>query len=95
MGRLMMEGDYFFELGEEERPHEYMVDAKHGQVAKHSEFGEVLIRNTPEIGWHYVRWGYAGHGKDWENLKTPKCNCNQGPHAGYCDLYADKGPNPA
>lgn len=68
MGRLMMEGDYFFELKEEEKPHEYMRDAWHGQMAKHSEYGEVQIRNTTELGWHYVRWGYAGHGKDWENL---------------------------
>lgn len=69
MGRLMLEGAYFFELGEEEKlPHEYMVDAYHGQMATHSEFGEVQIRNTSELGWHYVRQGHAGHGKDWGSL---------------------------
>ena len=68
MGRLMMEGDYFFELREDETPHEYMRDAWHGQMAKHSEFGEVQIRNTKELRWHYVRVGYAGYGNDWDNL---------------------------
>ena len=62
MGRLMIEGDYFFELTEEENPHEYMRDAFHGQMAKHSEYGEVQIRNTPELVGTMLDGGMQGMG---------------------------------
>jgi hypothetical protein len=41
----------------------------------------------PEQGEAYQIGYDAG-----QEARKPKCTCNQGPHAGYCDLYAER-PN--
>lgn len=43
-----------------------------GMAAEHSEYGNVLIRHSEELGWHYLRWGYAGYGIDFENVTAYK-----------------------
>lgn len=65
----MLEGDYFVLLKPNDKPHEFMVPAFNGQIAQHKEFGEIEIRHNEELGWHYLRKGYASYGCDWDNVK--------------------------
>lgn len=46
------------------------VPVEAGQVLSHSSFGEVQVAYSELNGWHYARWGYAGFGKDFNNLSN-------------------------
>lgn len=44
--------------------------AQAGDDVLHKEFGRVRLAFTEELGMHYLRWGYAGFDKDFENLQV-------------------------
>jgi hypothetical protein len=42
----------------------------HGDLAMHKDHGLVSIAHSKDLGWHYLRMGYAGHGNDFENMSV-------------------------
>lgn len=73
--RLFQEGNAMVLLVENETPHEYLIPIRHGDVAQHKEHGEVLIQQSDEIGWHYLRKGLAEPGTDFENVGISNEDC--------------------
>ena len=56
----------------QDRPH-LLLDgalAAPGETVRHKEYGEVKLDYSEDKGWHYLRLGHAGFGKDLENLST-------------------------
>ena len=37
-------------------------------VVNHDKYGKVQMQWNQSKGWHYIRWGCAGFGLDFENL---------------------------
>ncbi len=44
------------------------IEVKVGDSLNHSEFGQVIVGFSEDRGWHYLRWGYASYGIDFENV---------------------------
>ena len=48
------------------------IPVHQSQQAIHNKFGAIEILHSVELGWHYLRMGSAGYGKDFENLSLNK-----------------------
>ena len=45
-----------------------LTEVKSGMTMQHDEYGVVQIKFSADIGWHYLRFGYASFGTDFENV---------------------------